>query len=436
MLKRILILLVIFLAIASAQESVTGAGVENNIFVVTAGASRVAKLDFPIKNIAVGNPDIADVLIISRQEVLINAKKTGITNLTVWDNQQDHDYQIVVNKLAANVSFKVYKLNNIVLTNEKLEDMDKMFNVTRELYKETIDDIKNVLSNYLETNQYAVNPWNNSILVVGTPEDHKQIEALLANLDVKEKQVVFEVEIYELTEQNALTHELQLQYGKNYAVDGLDESDNNLAAVYDKSSDGLNYTFNNRIYNYAGDMAEYTTHILKILESEGKAKVLARPKIFTVNNRYAAIHAGDKTPIVKTDKQGNETVEYMYSGVIMGVIPKINENDEVNCWIATQVSSITGYSSQGYPYVSIRQNLNEARIKNNNTLIIGGLLKENENKNKYKIPLLGDLLGWVPVVGKFFNNESSDKKTTELIVSVKPIIIDEQMQPTAVSEVK
>lgn len=430
MLKRVIFIFLVLLATVAAQGVTENAKAGNDIFVVTAGTSKVIKLDYPIKNIAVGNPDVADVIIVSRFEILINAKKTGLTTLSVWDEKKNHDYQIVASKVADNVTFKVYRLNNIVLTNERIEDMEKMFVVTRESEKDTIEDIKNMLSNYLEPTQYSVNPWKNSILIVGSPEDHKRVEELLPNLDIKEKQVIFEVEIYELTEDNALKRELQLQFGKNYAVDGLNESNNDMAAKYDKAGDGLNYTFNNKVYNYAGELAEYTTHVLKMLESEGKAKILARPKIFTGNNSYSAIHAGNKTPIVKTDKLGNETVEYLYSGVIMGVIPKINDNMEVNCWIATQVSSITGETSQGYPYVSIRQNLNEFRIKNNTTLIIGGLLKEDDTKNKYKIPILGDLFGWIPVVGQFFNNESSTKKTTELIISVKPIIVDEEMQPT------
>lgn len=388
--------------------------INNNIYTITAGASKVININFKVRNVAVGNADIADVIIISPQEILINAKKPGITTLTLWDALQNYDYQVVVNKGSENIYFKIYKINNIPLVQHSVEDPDRMIVIKSDPIKETIDDLKNILSSYLEPNRFAVNPWTNSVMVVATHEEHKQIAELIEKLDVKEKQVLFKVEIYELKLTNSLAHELELFYQKDQST-----------VEYKKFADGLRYTFSS-----GAEFIESATHVLKYLQSEGHAKILANPKILSLNGRYSFIHAGEKIPIVHTDAQGNQNVEYLYTGVILGVIPKIDNNENINCWLSIQVSSIAGYSPQnGYPTIGTREMVNEVRIQNKGMLILGGLIKETDNANYYKVPILGDLLGWIPIIGSFFKNEESETITTELVITLKPeIVFDENLK--------
>ncbi|MFC1517012.1 pilus assembly protein N-terminal domain-containing protein [Candidatus Margulisiibacteriota bacterium] len=378
-----------------------------NIFQLTAGTSKLLKVDFNVKNLAIGNSEIADVLIISAQKILVNGKRPGITTLTLWDALKNYDYKIVVNKGSENISFKVYKLNNLTLLKHTVEDPDKMIMVNSEPLKETVKDLQNILSSYLEANRFAVNPWTNSVMVVGSPEEHKQVEQVIKKLDVQERQVLFKVEVYELKLDNNLTNELQMLYQKDQST-----------VEYNKSTDGLTYTFSS-----GAIFAESATHILRSLQTEGRAKILASPKILSLDNRYSFIHAGEKIPFESTDSQGNKNVQYQYTGVILGVIPKIDSENNINCWLATQVSSVAGYTPENNPIIGTREMISEVRIHNKGILVLGGLIKETENANYYKIPILGDLFGWIPIIGSFVKNEESEKNTTELVITLKPEVV-------------
>lgn len=389
-----------------------------NMYFVSVASSKLIKFGYDIVNMAVGNPDIADVLLTSKREILINGKNPGLTTLTLWNNNKTQEYKIAVVKNSADITFKKYKLSNLSLVSHTIEDFDKMMILKNEPFKETVKNLESILSSYLEPTRFAVDPWTNSIMVIGSPQDHQQIEMLLADLDKKDKQVVFKVEVYELKLENTLKNDLNLLYQRGQGT-----------TAYNKAADGLSYT-----YSSGADFAESATHIFKTLLIDGKAKIIANPKIQTLNNRYSFMHAGEKFPLVQKDAQGNPTVEYIYYGVILGVIPNIDQENNINCWISTQVSSISGYSpTNGYPNITTRQTVNEVRIKDQGLLILGGLLKETENKNEYKIPIIGDLLGWVPILGSIVKNENTEKITTELVVTLRPEVVNDD---TLTAEVK
>jgi pilus assembly protein CpaC len=380
----------------------------DNVFYQAVGTSKLIKLDFDVKNLAVGNPAVADVLIMSKREILINGKTAGVTSLTLWDAGSHHDYYLVINKSSENTYFKSYKLHNIPLVHYKMEDPDKMILVTSEPIKDTIEDLKNILSAYLDTNQFSVSPWMNSIMVVATAEGHKSVEDLMAKIDIKDKQVLFKVEVYELKLDNGVGYTLDLLYQKDQ-----------ITGQYNKKGDGFMYTFNS-----GADYVEAAEHVLKVMLTEGKAKVLANPKVLTLNGRYSFIHAGEKIPLVQTDNQGNKTVEYLYTGVILGVVPNVDKDGDINCWVSTQVSSISGYDPQNqYPFIGTRETVSEVRIKNNGLLVLGGLLKEEETIKTHKIPIVGDLLGWIPILGNIVKNEETSKTNTELLITLRPIVL-------------
>jgi type II secretory pathway component GspD/PulD (secretin) len=418
-LSSLFFMIVIISGLLSAQNYIAENTTENFLISLSVGSSKIMKFNFNIINVAVGNSEIADVIITAKREILINGTGSGITSLTLWDNQKSYDYQIAVDKNSDNIKFKIYKLHNVNMVSHTITDYDKMMTVESEPVKENVEDLKNILSAYLDENKFSVNPWTNSVLVVGTEQEQAKIAKLINDIDIKEKQVVFKVQVYEMKKTDSLENSLELFHQRDQGT-----------LEYDKSDEGFVYT-----YSSGAEFVESATHILKSLQVEGKAEIIANPKIICLNSHYSYIHAGEKFPIVRTDAQGNETVEYMYAGVVLGVIPNINEDGDINCWLTTQVSSISGYSPQnGYPIIGTRETMNNVRLKNNGLLILGGLMKDTENENHYKIPVLGDLLGWIPVLGRLVNNEESEKEKQELIITITPEIIFDEPSVAALEE--
>jgi type II secretory pathway component GspD/PulD (secretin) len=401
------------------------------VYNIGAGTSRLVSLNYQIKNIAVGNPELVDVLIMAKNEMLINAKNPGITTLTIWDNDSYHDYSLAVYKDSEELTFQVYKLQNLSLIKNSIANLNQMGSVDSSPIGETVQNLNTVLGCYLDSKMFAVNPWSNSVMVVGTGRQHQKIQDILAALDQKEKMVVFEIEVYEISNDNAYEHKLEI----GSKTDLLKTEDKRFPlsdGSYDSAGDGLTYALKTgaSVYTNIYDQLDYLDYLnitLKHLQTEGRAKLLAKPRILTLNNHHAYILSGEKIPVEQKDADGNTSIEYLPTGVILGVVPRVDDSGNINCWIATQVSSLIADSqnSNGNPIIASRETVNEVRLKDQSTLVIGGLLKETEGLIERKIPVLGDLLGWVPFFGGFFKNTAYEKTTSELLITLKPALVQE-----------
>lgn len=417
--KKFFLIVFVIISLISAEPTA------NTLFNLSAGTSKLVKLNYQIKNIAVGNPKIADVLIMSKEEILINTKDPGITTLTIWDDKGAYDYTIAVYKSSEKLSFKIYKLQNLSLIENELSKDTQNNIVTSKPVEDTIKDLQTIIGSYLDASMFSISPWTNSIMVVATEKNHQKIQEVVEALDRKERMIVFQIEVYEIKKDEALSQGLALLYSKDNSLDP-DKIYTSSYGTYDSNAGGLNFTAETNTYTAAGSVAERFSANLKQLQTEGKATLLAKPKILTLNNKFASIFSGEKIPIEHKDKDGEIQVEYMPIGVVFGVIPRIDETDNINCWLSTQSSSLGTKTINGNPIIDSRETLSEVRLKNNETLIIGGLLKDSEKNIEHKIPILGDLLGWIPYLGGFFKNQTSEKTSTELVITVKPELITEE----------
>lgn len=420
--KKALLLLICVLTFSWAIN-------DGDVLSVGVGTSRVIPLDYIVKSVAIGNPDLLDVVVLGKQEILLNAKKTGITSLSIWENNKVYNYKIAITKDSSSITLHKYKLKNVDLTNTTPESPDKPGKLKSIVLKDTVESIEKILANILDATQVQVLPWENSVLVVGTADEHRSAALAIASIDVIEPLTLYEIEIYEVIKDNGLVTKLNLKSGKDESLDGeATYASNSLVSDGTSATDTSTlFTLNSNTYTASGKIAAYATQALKILQTEGKAKLLATPKVLCLNNKVAILGNTERYPIVSTDKDGAVTVEYLETGVILTLISQASyDSDYINCWLNTDVSSITSFTTQGYPRSMGRGILTSTRIKNKDTLILGGLLKDTESTSITKVPILGDLLGWIPVVGAFFKNESTQKNQTELIISLKPTLIRER----------
>lgn len=179
---------------------------------------------------------------------------------------------------------------------------------------------------------------------------------------------------------------------------------------------------------------------LRALIREGKAEVLSRPSVLTLNNRQATIRVGKDIPIA-TSQEGlsgfqNKLVfnfSYLATGIMLNVRPRANEpGSEVSMLIDTIVSdrvrgadleirSRDGDLLATAPTVSTRRVQTYARIRNNTPFIIGGLVAKEFTQIQDKIPFLGDL----PWIGPFFRAERNESEKREVIIVLTPHVLPE-----------
>lgn len=157
---------------------------------------------------------------------------------------------------------------------------------------------------------------------------------------------------------------------------------------------------------------------------DGDATVLAQPEIATLNNEEAQVLIGEKVPYTVTSiEQGTSKQNNMFAevGIKLKVKPIINEENDITVTVETEVSSIKDWkgTNQDVPWIAIREAKTSVRVKDGETIQVGGMLSEEETTSTDKFPLLGD----IPYLGYLFQHVVKTKKTTNLIIEVTPYIL-------------
>ncbi len=168
--------------------------------------------------------------------------------------------------------------------------------------------------------------------------------------------------------------------------------------------------------------------VLDLLINEGSARILANTKLATMNNRPATIHIGDIIPYVVTSYAAGTggvtqqvTIEREEVGIKLFITPQVNENGDITTRVEPEVSSIVGFvgPEDEIPWVKTRTASTTVRVKDGETIVIAGLLNEEETTQVSKFPLLGD----IPYLGKLFQHTTENKRKTDLIVEITPHVL-------------
>ena len=259
------------------------------------------------------------------------------------------------------------------------------------------------------------------LILTGSPQSIRAGRELIAELDVVPQSVVLDTEILELDENSS--RNLGLQLGNNGAI-------STTFTEVPPSADA-----NGNVPRLIG-IAPFTrtpiqfSATLNLLISNGKARVLADPRITTLSGRTATIRAGDTLSILTTTGGGAGTVptqqlQSFQTGVTLDITPIITNNGELTVALHPVVNSLTGLVN-GIPEISTRDTQTTVHLRDNETLVIGGLIQESSQRTETKIPLLGSL----PLIGRMFRNDNTTSTRNELIIVVTPHILNSNQTST------
>lgn len=159
---------------------------------------------------------------------------------------------------------------------------------------------------------------------------------------------------------------------------------------------------------------------LHVLEEQGKARILASPKIAAISGQEATFFVGDRIPIVLTDDEGRQQMEFLESGITLTVLPRISNDDFITIDVRPEVSLFVHSNTTEYPQIRTREAETSVRVKDGQPVLIGGLIQEQEGETINKVPFLGNL----PVLGKLFQKSSTTKEKTEMNIILIPRIVD------------
>ncbi|MFH0702540.1 MAG: secretin N-terminal domain-containing protein [bacterium] len=260
------------------------------------------------------------------------------------------------------------------------------------------------------------------VSITGTPEQINQAEELIKKFDKKQPQIYIEISIVELNETGSKAFETTLSTGKGN--------------FFGSFGGGLTSYH----YSDSSQLAKSMSNTLETLIQQRRGRVLSNPRIIATNNKTSTVNISSdfvekKTSTITTS--GNNTLitenyEVKDSGIKLSLTPRISPNGYIT------INLVPSYTSQKEQIKNGNEilvtllnkrdlNLSNIRIKDGETLVLGGLIQEIDANTNVKMPLLGD----VPIIGALFKSSSTDKERSELIIMITPVIIKEDSNISA-----
>lgn len=249
---------------------------------------------------------------------------------------------------------------------------------------------------------------NNALLFRGTTAEQEKMKEALALLDRPSRQITLEARILSLNEE--ASRELGLKW--NWTT---------LPAAGDERDQGA------RIHLGHGYTAGLTA-TLSALCQQGKAKVLATPSIITLPGREASIFIGDHIPVVTekvTNSTTTQTTEYVDAGIRLSYTPYLSRDGLITARVHTEVSTPTLITELKNYRITSRTADTQVRLRERQTLVIGGLISEQEQKKLEAVPLLSK----IPLLGELFKFRSTARNRTEVCMLLTPYISEPGYSP-------
>lgn len=427
LIKKYLILLVVILGIICSNIISVSANeleaVDVDIRNLLTSIALANNLNIVISDEVQGNVSVKLSNINAQDMIKIIAENNNYTyqfkDNVIYISQGDKDinlYTVQVNYLELD---KIAQTINLMLTGnlpDKIDDKDKKTAINN---KVMIDESENTISFY------------------GTLKQYEQIKNFLQEQDKPQKQVSLEAKVTAIQKDAAKDlgvswewsklpqspeHEITYDTVKHTVIneDGSKEEitdylpvdevtrkwndDENIPGVirFGKGVDGYPYEF-------------YYAAKIDALISDGKANILARPNITTIQGKEAVINIGSEVPVPTVSTTNSTTttsIKYREAGIILKCTPRVNEDGIITVKVHTEVSSPMYVEDMKAYRFQKRSADTIVRLKDGQTMVIGGLIGSDEAKQMSKIPFLGD----IPILGNLFKHIQKSKSDTEVMI--------------------
>lgn len=276
---------------------------------------------------------------------------------------------------------------------------------------------------------------NNALLILGNAAGYEKIESALKKLDVAPRQVLIEVTIAEVTLSDDLEYGVEWAFSKGSRKSGrLIQTEKDGNSAINMVAGGFSYA----LTNVTGDALKA---VFNTLATDGKLNVLSSPHIMVADNQTAKIQVGDSVPTqtssttsLSTITTGTvtSTVQYLDTGVMLTVTPRINAGGLINLDVTQEVSSAyeTDTSAINSPTIRKRSAQTVVTIQNGDTMVLGGLISERNNNGSSGIPFLSE----IPILGAVFGKQTRTSEKTELVLLITPRVANNVAQAKDISD--
>lgn len=368
------------------------------------------------KRIAIAKPEIADVRSVSTDEVVVEPKAFGATNLLIWDDYGQHSYQL-----------KVFR-EDLSLVKEHIDSLIRELNLPEVLTK--------------------VNEAEGKILLIGEVAELNEKERLLTALDSIKDKILDLIQIKE--EETTLDIDVQVLEMDKDASKTLGftmPTSINVTEPAGKYPDALGKSLTAIFHVFEWPRSSFSAKIDALIE-EGRARVLSSPRLACQSGKEAELLVGGEKPILTTTVAATTgaagtNVEYKEFGIKLKIKPTVVEEQRIKVAVNIEVSEVgtvetlgstatsltsttTITTARAYP-LSKRTASTELFMDSGQTLGIGGLVKQKEETTVSKTAFLGD----IPILGMLFRRKDTkigggkgERGNVELVILLTPSVVE------------
>lgn len=427
LIKKYLILLVVILGIICSN-------------IISVSANELEAVDVDIRNLLTSIALASNLNIVISDEVQGNVS-VKLSNINAQDmikiiaENNNYMYKFKDNVIYISKGDKDINLYTVQINYLELDKIAQTINLmlTGNLPDKIDDKDKKTAIN----NKVMIDESENTISFYGTLKQYEQIKNFLQEQDKPQKQVSLEAKVTAIQKDAAKDlgvswewsklpqspeHEITYDTVKHTVIneDGTKEEitdylpvdevtrkwndDENIPGVirFGKGVDGYPYEF-------------YYAAKIDALISDGKANILARPNITTIQGKEAVINIGSEVPVPTVSTTNSTTttsIKYREAGIILKCTPRVNEDGIITVKVHTEVSSPMYVEDMKAYRFQKRSADTIVRLKDGQTMVIGGLIGSDEAKQMSKIPFLGD----IPILGNLFKHIQKSKSDTEVMI--------------------
>ncbi len=274
--------------------------------------------------------------------------------------------------------------------------------------------------------QVVMNPLAGKIVISGSPSNVQRAEAYLAEVQESvDRQVIVETEVFEVS----LSREFRLGVSYSFFPDFLNSQRNGLLA--DGSALAQTNSAGGTALRFGLLKRDSYAALVDMLQQMGETRILSSPRVAALNNRPARISVSEQVPIIErtiidTDSSTREqfNVRFEDAGIVVDLVPQIGRDGEIVVQLTPSITEVTGFVStpdglQTQPILNVRETTTTLRVRDGQSIVIGGLRSVRRSEQVQGVPFLMD----IPLLGALFRSTVQKDQETELVIVMTPRIL-------------
>jgi len=261
---------------------------------------------------------------------------------------------------------------------------------------------------------------NNQILISASAQEYDSIMAAIARLDIEPLQVLIEAKIIEVTLTDNESSGVEWLFGSARTTTTTDKR------FGIRDTDSARFGAGGLTYVLTGVDVQAT---ISASDVKSRVALLSTPSLLVLNNKEASINVGTRIPIQNNSLNNGglntfSSIRYLQTGTKLTVTPRINPGGLVYIEVAQEVSLPTATDANGNRDINNRELTTEIAVQSGDTIVMGGLIKEDRNHSKNGVPKLNR----IPLLGGLFGSRNRTNERTELILLLTPTVIENPEQ--------